>query len=127
MFFARPAVRGDCPKCAITLRRRTLRPVRLVRNANHVHTLFTPRPGWAWSEIAGSWRSFTAKQCNRALGRTGRFWQRDPFDRYIRDRQHFDKTLRYIENNPVKAKLCKQPEDWPWSSAYWREKKEEEG
>jgi len=94
---------------------------------NHVHTLFTPRPGWAWSEIAGSWRSFTAKQCNRALGRTGRFWQRDPFDRYIRDRQHFDKTLRYIENNPVKAKLCKQPEDWPWSSAYWRKKKEEEG
>lgn len=93
---------------------------------NHVHTIFTPHTGWAWSEIAGSWRSFTAKQCNRALGRAGRFWQRDPFDRYIRDQEHFGKTLRYIEDNPVKARLCDKPEDWPWSSAYWRKKKEEE-
>jgi REP element-mobilizing transposase RayT len=93
---------------------------------NHVHTLFTPHTGLAWSAIAGSWRSFTAKQCNRALGRAGRFWQRDPFDRYIRDQEHFDKTLRYIENNPVKAELCDKPEDWPWSSARWRRKNEEE-
>jgi len=26
-------------------------------------------------------------------------------------------TVRYVEMNPVKAKLCQQPEDWPWSSA----------
>jgi REP element-mobilizing transposase RayT len=93
---------------------------------NHVHTLFTPYAAWDWSEIAGSWRSFTAKRCNRVIGRTGRFWQRDPFDRYIRDQAHFDKTASYIENNPVKAGLCEKSDDWPWSSASWRKKLENE-
>lgn len=93
---------------------------------NHVHTLFTPEPGWEWSKIVHSWKSFTSNQCNRVLGLAGRFWQRDPFDRYIRDQNHFEKTLRYIENNPVKAGLCEQPEDWLWSSAHWRKQKEEE-
>jgi hypothetical protein len=29
-------------------------------------------------------------------------------------------TVRYIENNPVKARLCKEPSDWPFSSAWFR-------
>ena len=41
----------------------------------------------------------------------------DYFDRYIRNADHFVKTIQYIENNPVKARLCKRPEDWPFSSA----------
>jgi hypothetical protein len=28
--------------------------------------------------------------------------------------------LRYIENNPVKARLCANPSDWPYSSAWFR-------
>ena len=93
---------------------------------NHVHTLFTPGPNWEWSKILHSWKSFTANQCNQWLGLSGQFWQRDPFDRYIRDQNHFDKTLRYIENNPVNAGLCSQAEDWSWSSAYWRKQREQE-
>jgi REP element-mobilizing transposase RayT len=93
---------------------------------NHVHTLLTPYPGWEWSAIVGAWRSVSARKCNLVLGRTGRFWQRDPFDRYMRDQAHFDKTVRYIENNPVKAGLCKAPEDWLWNSASWRKKLESE-
>jgi len=48
----------------------------------------------------------------------------DYFDRYIRNAEHFAKTMRYIENNPVKARLCKRPEDWPFSSAWFRAQKE---
>jgi REP element-mobilizing transposase RayT len=51
------------------------------------------------------------------LGRAGRFWQREPFDRYVRNKRHFRNALAYIEANPVKAGLCDKPEDWPWSSA----------
>jgi hypothetical protein len=29
-----------------------------------------------------------------------------------------EKAIRYIEQNPVKAGLCKSPEDWQWSSAH---------
>jgi len=48
---------------------------------NHVHTLFTPEAGFKMSQIAHSWKSFTANKCNKVLERTGKFWERDPFDR----------------------------------------------
>ena len=84
---------------------------------NHVHTLFTPHDGHKMSTITHSWKSFTAHECNKVLKRTGRFWQREPFDRYIRNERHFRNALIYIEDNPVKAGLCQRPEDWRWSSA----------
>ncbi|RMD66854.1 hypothetical protein D6833_01005, partial [Candidatus Parcubacteria bacterium] len=33
---------------------------------------------------------------------------------YIRDEKHFQATVRYILQNPVKANLVKVPEEWPW-------------
>ena len=86
---------------------------------NHTHTMFTPEAEFKMSKIVHSWKSFTANKCNEVLGRTGKFWELDPFDRYIRNEQHYRSALAYIENNPVKAGLCKKPEDWRWSSA-WR-------
>jgi REP element-mobilizing transposase RayT len=88
---------------------------------NHVHTLFTPLGEWHWQKIVGSWQSFTANECNQRLARTGQFWQREPFDRYIRNEEHFQNVIRYIERNPVKAGLCATPEDWQWSSAWARQ------
>jgi hypothetical protein len=52
------------------------------------------------------------------LNRTGDFWMRDYFDRYIRDTEHFLKAFNYILNNPVKAGLCANYSDWKFSSAY---------
>ena len=85
---------------------------------NHVHVLFTPKQGFRMSAIAHSWKSFTANRCNKVLGRRGSFWQREPFDRYIRNERHYHTALAYIENNPVKAGLCARPEVWRWSSAH---------
>ncbi|HZS48873.1 MAG TPA: transposase [Blastocatellia bacterium] len=87
---------------------------------NHVHLLFTSKEGWELSQIAHSWKSYTASECNKILERKGEFWQREPFDRYIRNEQHYNNAIRYIENNPIKAGLCHNPEDWPWSSAHVR-------
>ena len=85
---------------------------------NHVHALFTPAAEFKMSEILHSWKSFTAHECNKLLGRTGRFWAREPFDRYIRNERHFQNALRYIEDNPVKARLGGKADDWRrWSSA----------
>ena len=91
---------------------------------NHVHTLFTPEAGFSMSAITHSWKSFTANQCNKLLGRTGSFWQKEPFDRYIRNERHYHNALAYIEDNPVKAGLCRRTEDWRWSSARWRQQTE---
>jgi ATP:corrinoid adenosyltransferase len=44
-------------------------------------------------------------------------WQREYWDRYIRDERHFAAVRDYIAANPVTAGLASKPEDWPWSSA----------
>ena len=45
-------------------------------------------------------------------------WQREYWDRFIRNENHFLKAIEYIHQNPVKAGLCTSAEEWPWSSAY---------
>ncbi|MCB9894250.1 MAG: transposase [Planctomycetes bacterium] len=84
---------------------------------NHVHALFTPLPGHALSGIVHSWKSFTAKAINKALGRNGQVWMPDYFDRFVRDAEHFGTAMNYIDQNPVRAGLCADPKAWPWGGA----------
>ena len=84
---------------------------------NHVHVLIKQKRGFPLAEIAKSWKVFTAREANTILGRTGQFWMREYHDRRIRDEEHMNRAIVYIENNPVKAGLCERPEDWAWSSA----------
>jgi REP element-mobilizing transposase RayT len=87
---------------------------------NHMHMLITPDPEWSLSTIMKDSKSFTSHEANKILRQSGKFWMEDYFDRYVRDAKHFDNAIAYIENNPVKAGLCKKPEDWPFSSAWFR-------
>jgi REP element-mobilizing transposase RayT len=89
---------------------------------NHAHMLLTPCANQELSAILHSLKSYTANEANKLIGRTGQFWQPESFDRWIRDPDHFAKVIAYIENNPVKARLCKRPEDWPFSSAWFRKR-----
>jgi len=84
---------------------------------NHGHVLLTPEIGITLASIMHSAKSYTANQANKFLNRTGSFWAREYFDRYIRDGRHFTNTLKYIHQNPVKVGLCSQAKDWRFSSA----------
>jgi putative transposase len=84
---------------------------------NHVHAVIEPRDTHTLSQIVKSWKAFTAAQINRMLGRSGRLWAPDYFDRFMRSNEHLSTTIDYVENNPVAAKLCAQPADWLYSSA----------
>ena len=87
---------------------------------NHVHLLVeiwqTPQ-----AELLKDWKGYSARRINRILGRRGKLWQDDYWDRYIRDEAHYRKVVHYIEWNPVKAGLVKSPEQWPFSSARFRD------
>lgn len=83
---------------------------------NHVHVMIKLNPGSIMAEIVQQWKGASSFEINKALARTGRLWQRDYHDRYIRDMDHFHDSLAYIHNNPVKAGLCEKPDDWPFSS-----------
>jgi REP element-mobilizing transposase RayT len=84
---------------------------------NHVHALIETRMGHRLDRVLHSWKSFTAHFANRFLGRTGRFWAPEYFDRFMRDDTQLGKTVAYIEANPVSAGLCGDPSEWPFSSA----------
>ncbi len=87
---------------------------------NHVHILF--RTGSvSMSETVGAWKKHTGRLANRLLGNQGAFWEEDYFDTFIRDSEHERNTIHYIENNPVKAKLVRDPRAWLWSSARFRD------
>jgi|WetSurMetagenome_2_1015567.scaffolds.fasta_scaffold356264_1 hypothetical protein len=66
---------------------------------NHVHVLVETMGGFALSRVLCSWKSYTAKEANRVLGRSGRFWHPEYFDRYIRDGAHYANAVSYIEAN----------------------------
>jgi len=89
---------------------------------NHVHVLIETRAGHPLAAVIHSWKSFTAKEINSMLGRSGEVWQREYFDRYIRDDRHLQAVIKYIEENPVKAKLVMSADDWRFSSAARKEK-----
>jgi putative transposase len=87
---------------------------------NHVHVLIEPLAEHRLGDIVSSWKRFSARSANRALGRSGPFWLDDYWDTYIRNERHLESTVAYIENNPVKAGLVKEPEDWLWGHARLR-------
>lgn len=84
---------------------------------NHVHVMLELRTGFRLGDQVKSWKTYSARHSNRLLGRTGPFWGKDYFDRYIRNERHFQSALDYIEGNPVKAGLVSEPAQWRWSSA----------
>jgi putative DNA methylase len=84
---------------------------------NHLHFMITPMPSFELSDIIQKLKSFTSHKANKLLNRQGKFWQEDYFDRYIRDFEHYENTIAYIKNNPVKARLCRQASDWRFGSA----------
>ncbi|MEI6240968.1 MAG: hypothetical protein WCR51_11295 [Planctomycetia bacterium] len=92
---------------------------------SHCHLVFRPledesggRP--VRQAILQSLKRHTASRCNRVLGRSGRFWQSESFDRVVRGPMSLERTVNYVERNPVKAGLCSSPEAWEFSSAHTR-------
>jgi REP-associated tyrosine transposase len=72
---------------------------------NHAHALFVQNAEWPLEKLLRSWKSFTARKINSLLRREGSLWQRDYFDRLVRDERHFANCVRYIRRNPAKARL----------------------
>ncbi len=83
---------------------------------NHVHVLIETLHGYPLGDVVHSWKSFSAKEANKLLGRSGPFWMEDYHDRFIRDANHLANVTGYIHQNPVKAGLVAAAGDWAFSS-----------
>ncbi len=65
--------------------------------------------------ILQSLKRHTARKCNAILKRSGPFWQDESYDHVIRDGNELERTIWYVLNNPVKARLVQSWERWPWT------------
>ena len=77
---------------------------------NHVHLVMKLLPGQLLAKTLHSLKSYTAKEANRILGRTGTFWQREYYDRLIRNGDELKRAVEYVWANPEKAGLL----NWKW-------------
>ena len=89
--------------------------------SNHLHMLFCVINGKDIDLIVKMVKSRSARIINRLRGIFGCLWERDYFDRYIRNYEHWYNVLQYIENNPVKCGLCKSRQEYKYSSAFERD------
>jgi len=57
-----------------------------------------------------------ARRMNRRHDRTDHLFKQRFYAKWIQTDEHLREACRYVVLNPVRAGLCKRPEDWRWSS-----------
>jgi putative transposase len=82
---------------------------------NHYHLLLeTPdadiSPGMQWLN------GVFAQDFNRRHGHSGHVFQGRFHSELVEREAHFLEASRYIVRNPIRAKLCREPAEWDWSS-----------
>jgi putative transposase len=101
--------------------------------SNHFHSIWQPSFGFTPSDVQASFMKYTAHQIKRSLVKNNKnvleefkvnkydreyqIWKREPLSVELRTPAVFDQKLEYIHYNPVKAGLCKYPEEYYYSSA----------
>ena len=60
-----------------------------------------------------------AQHFNRRHGRKGHLYEERFSAWVVNDEAHFENTIRYVLENPVRAGLCRRVEDgvWSWASS----------
>jgi len=89
---------------------------RYVIMPDHVHFFAAPvNEAKTLSEFVGRWKEWTAKSALRELGVESPFWQHRFFDHVLRSRGSYAEKWDYVRQNPVRANLAPNPEDWPYA------------
>jgi putative transposase len=87
---------------------------------DHFHMIFTPlidvERGEVFSlaRITKGIKGSSAHLINRQLGRHGRVWQEESFDRVLRVSEKLDEKMAYVLDNPVRQGLVSSPEQYRW-------------
>ena len=83
---------------------------------NHIHLIVVPHRKDSLHRVLKPLHTNYANRFNRRFKWTGHIWQGRYFSSLL-DKNYMWAAIRYVENNPVRAKLVKQAEDYRWSSA----------
>lgn len=83
---------------------------------NHVHLIAVPETKDGLNLAIGEAHRRYTRRINFREDWRGHLWQ-GRFSSFIMEDQYLLACTRYVELNPVRAGLVKNPEDWRWSSA----------
>jgi putative transposase len=81
-----------------------------------VHLVIVPETTEGLAAGVGEAHRRYTRGVNFREGWRGHLWQ-GRFASYVMDEPHLLAAVRYIEMNPVRARLCRKPWRWRWSSA----------
>ncbi len=83
---------------------------------NHVHLILVPQDDDGLRRALARVHRRYARLIHARRRRTGHFWQ-GRYGAVAMDEDHLAAAYRYVNLNPVRARLVGRAEDWPWSSA----------
>ena len=97
-----------------------LRILGYVLMPNHFHLVLWPRGDGDLSRWMQWLLTSHVRRYHRHYQGSGHVWQ-GRFKAFPIERdEHLLTVLRYAERNPLRAKLVRRAEAWPWSSLSWR-------
>ena len=83
---------------------------------NHVHLILVPSHEDGLRAALGETHRRYTRHINAPHDWRGHLWQ-ERFHSFPMDEEHLLACARYVELNPLRAKLARRPENWAWSSA----------
>jgi putative transposase len=83
---------------------------------DHLHLVIHPIGMYNFSYVMKMIKGSFTRKLNKTNGKTGKIWQKGFYDEYIKNELHLLNVLEYMHNNPVKARLVMDPEEYPFSS-----------
>ncbi|MHB8405760.1 MAG: transposase [Gammaproteobacteria bacterium] len=83
---------------------------------NHIHLVVVPSGEEALHQMLKPLHMRYAQRINRRKGWKGHLWQGRFFSSAL-DEHYLWAAIRYVERNPVRAKMVRKAENYPWSSA----------
>ena len=83
---------------------------------NHVHWIITPGEPQSLALLFRRVHGRYAQYFNTVYQRRGHLWQNRYFSCTL-GAQHLVAALRYVEWNPIRAGICREAAEYPWSSA----------
>jgi putative transposase len=84
--------------------------------SNHIHLVAVPEEEAALAEFMQRVHGRYAQYLNARRGRCGHLWQ-NRYNSCALGPRHLWAALRYVELNPVRARLVTTPREYTWSSA----------
>jgi putative transposase len=70
---------------------------------DHIHALVLPLDSFTLQSIIHSWKSFSAKRLVKEWGRTPPVWEREYFDRIVRNDKELFQKAQYIQSREEMA------------------------